>query len=142
MRRRTGVTAATALLAIAALSACSSPAAQIDDAVDQSIAAIATARIALDLQGDGRLFTTTASAAVTDARRELIGASRSVAETDAATPEEADRRDETQAVLTEAIVAVDSAADALAGVGDPDAALDEVEASEAALRDLADEDAT
>jgi len=139
VERRIGATAAAAVLAIAALTACSSPTARVDDAVDQSIAAIASARIALDLQADGRMFTTTASATVTDARRELIGASRSVAETDATTTAEADRRDETQAAVTDAIVAVDSAADALAGVGDLDTALREVERSESVLRALAED---
>ena len=142
MRRRVGAMAATALLSIVALTACTSPTARVDDAVDQSIAAIASARIALDLQGDGRMFTTTASATVTDARRELIGASRSVAETDATTAAEADHRDETQTAVTDAIVAVDSAADALAGVGDLDTALREVEHAESVLRDLAKEDAS
>jgi hypothetical protein len=124
--------AAAGMLAVAsALSGCSSPAATFDGAIGQGIAAVETARLAVDLELDGRTFATTTTTALGDARRELIDASTSVAETDATTEADAALRADLLAALTEGVAAVGDARDAMAGLGS-------LEATEVALEDAAD----
>ena len=124
------------LAAALLLSGCSSPSDQVADAVDQAVAATATARLALDLDLDDRIFRTTSSTAVEDARREAADAARTVAGIDATDESEAGRRTEALDALDEAVRSLDAAVDALGGVGDPSEAADRVAAAEDALRAL------
>jgi hypothetical protein len=124
-----------ALLAAALLlTGCTSPSDQVADAIDQAVAATATARLALDLDRDDRIFRPTSMTAVEDARREAADAARTVAGIDVTDESEAGRR-------TEALDALDEAVDALGGVGDPAEAADRVAAAEDALRTLTREGA-
>jgi hypothetical protein len=123
--------AAGVLAAASVLSGCSSPAATFDSAIGQGIAAVETARLAVDLELDGRTFATTTTTALGDARRELIDASTSVAETDAASMTDAALRSDLLAALTDGVAAVNDARDAMAGLGS-------LEAVEAPLEDAAD----
>ena len=123
--------AAGMLAAASVLSGCSSPTATFDDAIGQGVAAVETARLAVDLELDGRTFATTTTTALGDARRELIDASTSVAETDATNTTDAALRADLLAALTEGVAAVNDARDAMAGLGS-------LEAVEAPLEDAAD----
>ncbi len=118
------------------LSGCTSPSDRVSDAIDQAVAATATAGLALDQDADGRTFRTTALTTVQDARREVVDAERTVAEADATDETEAGRRAEALDVLDEAVRALDAAVDALGGVGDPAAAADRVADADDALRAL------
>ncbi|HEU4465245.1 MAG TPA: hypothetical protein VFR98_01865 [Agromyces sp.] len=118
------------------LAGCASPSDQVTDAIDQAVAATATARVSLDLDERGRIFRTTSTTAVEDARREAADAARTVAEVDATEESEAGRRAEALDALDEAVRALDAAVDALAGVGDPADAADRVAEAEDALRAL------
>jgi hypothetical protein len=61
------------LLALAVmLSGCSIPASTFDQAIGQGIAAVGTARLAVEQQLDDRIFPTTTITALGDARRELV----------------------------------------------------------------------
>lgn len=111
------------ILAIAvALTGCASAASTFDDAVGQGIAAVETARLAVDQQLDGRTFDTTAITTLGDARRELVAASTTVSQTDASTAADAALRADVLAALTDGVEAVNDARDAMAGIG----ALEEV----------------
>ena len=70
------------------------PSQATQDAVGQGIAAVETARLVVEQQLDDRTFTTTATATLGDARRELVDASTAVAETDATTATDAAYRDD------------------------------------------------
>ncbi len=118
------------------LAGCASPSDRVTDAIDQAVAATATAGLALDQDADGRTFRTTALTTAQDARREVVDAARSVAEVDARDATEAGRRAEALDVLDEAVRALDGAVDALGGVGDPSDAADRIADAEAALRAL------
>jgi hypothetical protein len=118
------------------LAGCASPSDQVADAIDQAVAATATARVSLDLDEHVRIFRTTSTTAVEDARREAADAARTVAEVDATEESEAGRRSEALDALDEAVRALDAAVDALAGVGDPADAADRVAEAEDALRAL------
>ncbi|MBM7502964.1 hypothetical protein ACFPER_05760 [Agromyces aurantiacus] len=123
---------ATALL----LTGCASTSDQVTDAVDQSVAALATARLALDLDAGERIFRTTSTTAVEDARREAVDAARTVGQLDAADETEAGRRAEALDALDDAVRSLDAAADALGGVGDLGDAAQRVADAEEALRAL------
>lgn len=139
-RRRSDLSRPTRLVGVAAvallLAGCASPSDQVTDAIDQAVAATATARVSLDLDEGGRIFRTTSTTAVEDARREAADAARTVAEVDATEESEAGRRAEALDALDEAVRALDAAVDALAGVGDPADAADRVAEAEDALRAL------
>lgn len=128
---------ATALL----LTGCASPSEEVAEAIDQAVAATATARLALDLDLEERIFRTTSSTAVEDARREAADAARTVAGIDATEESEAGRRTEALDALDEAVRSLDAAVDALGGVGDPAEAARRVAAAEDALRALTREGA-
>ncbi|WP_430646855.1 hypothetical protein [Agromyces sp. GXS1127] len=130
-----------AVLAVAALllTACTSTADRVGDAIDQAVAATATGRLALELDADGSSFRTTAVTAARDARREAAAAARTVAELDAGDGIEAGRRVEALDALDGAVLALGAAVDALSGIGDPGDAADRVADAEAALRSLAHE---
>ena len=70
------------VMATTVLAGCSSASSAVHDAVGQGIAAVETARLVVEQQLDGRTFSTTATATLGDARRELVDASTTVAETD------------------------------------------------------------
>ncbi|HET6672175.1 MAG TPA: hypothetical protein VFG92_02265 [Agromyces sp.] len=123
--------AAGVLVAASVLSGCSSPAATFDGAIEQGIAAVETATLAVDLELDGRTFATTTTTALGDARRELVDASNSVAETDATNTTDAALRADLLDALTEGIAAVNDARDAMAGFGS-------LEEAEAPLEEAAD----
>jgi hypothetical protein len=124
MHRRHVVSSAAALLLAAGvgLTGCSSAAATFDDAVGQGIAAVETARLAVDQHLDDRTFATTANTALDDARRELVDASMTVSKTDAATETEAALRADVLDALSDGVSAVNDARDAMAGVGSFDEA--------------------
>ena len=106
------------------------------DAIDQAVAATATAGLALDQDAEGRTFRTTALTTVQDARREVVDAERTVAEVDATDEAEAGRRAEALDALDEAVRALDGAVDALGGLGDPADAADRIAEVEDGLRAL------
>jgi len=112
--------AASAALALGAvlLTGCTSAEATYDAAVRQGVAAIETAKLAVDQELAGRTFTPTAITTLGDARRELVDATGQVAETDASTAAEAETRAEVLDALGTALEAVGRARDAVAsGVG-------------------------
>lgn len=122
--------------AVLALTACTSPAQRFEDAVGQGLAAVETARLAIDQQLDDRVFPTTAITALGDARRELIDAATSVSETDPVRGTEAGRRAEVLEALRDGLDAVNDARDAMAGLGSLDASADELEDAASALEAL------
>ena len=125
---RTAGAAAAAAVTVAILAGCSSPEATFESAVGQGIAAVETAVVAVDQQLADRTFTTTALATLGDARRELVDASTSVAETDAADPSEAALRAEVLGALDAGLDAVNEARDAMAaGVGSLGATVPQLE---------------
>lgn len=127
-----GVVAAAGV-SIAVLAGCSSPEATFESAVGQGIAAVESAVLAVDQELDGRTFTTTALTTLGDARRELVDASTSVAETAASDPSDAALRAEVLGALDAGLAAVNEARDAMAaGVGS-------LEATVPLLEDAADE---
>jgi hypothetical protein len=131
--RSIGVVALAALLA---LTACSTPAQRFDDAVGQGLAAVETARLAIEQQADERVFTTVTTTALADARRELLDAVTSVSETDAVREIEAARRTDVLEALRSGLDAVNDARDAMAGLGSLDASADGLEDAAAALAAL------
>jgi len=132
--------AASASLLVA-LVGCTAPADTIDDAVDQGVAATATASLALSLDDEGRMFRTTTRTTVSDARRELVDSERTAAQVDASTAVDAGRRTEAMDALHDAVLAADAAVDALSGVGDLGEAAERVAEAEEALRALTREGA-
>ena len=128
-----GVVAAAAA-SIAVLAGCSSPEATFESAVGQGIAAVESAVLAVDQELDGRTFTTTALTTLGDARRELVDASTSVAETDATDPSDAALRAEVLGALDAGLAAVNEARDAMAaGVGSLEATVAPLEDAAAGL---------
>ena len=121
MHRRHAATVSSAAALVVAvavgLTACSSAAATFDDAVGQGIAAVETARMAVDQHLHDRTFTTTATTTLGDARRELADASMTVSKTDAATAADAALRADVLEALADGIGAVNDARDAMAGIG-------------------------
>jgi hypothetical protein len=136
-RHPSRATAAAGLIVVAlAMTGCTSASDQVTDAIDQAVAATATAGLALEQDADGRTFRPTALTAAQDARREAADAARMVAMVDAADETEAGRRAEALDALDETVRALDAAVDALGGVGDAAEAADRVAAAEDALRVL------
>jgi hypothetical protein len=121
--------AASASLAIVAalLVGCSSPTATFESAVGQGLAAVETARLVVEQELDDRTFTTTAIATLGDARRELVDASTSVAETDASSQTDAALRSDVLDALDAGLAAVNEARDAIGGVGSLDAVVPKLE---------------
>ena len=129
--------ASASLLALTALLiGCTSPSQATQDAVGQGIAAVETARLVVEQQLDDRTFTTTATATLGDARRELVGASTAVAETDATTATDAAYRDDVLDALGVGLDAVNDARDALAGVGSLEATVPQLEEAATELEQL------
>ena len=108
----------------------------MQDAVGQGIAAVETARLVVEQQLDDRTFTTTATATLGDARRELVAASTAVAETDATTATDAAYRDDVLDALGAGLDAVNDARDALAGVGSLEATVPQLEEAATGLEQL------
>ena len=123
--------AASASLALAAalLAGCSSPTDTFESAVGQGLAAVETARLVVEQELDDRTFTTTAVATLGDARRELVDASTSVAETDAPSQTDAALRAEVLDALDAGLDAVNGARDAIGGVGSLEAVVPKLEAA-------------
>ena len=123
--------AASAWLAVAAalLAGCSSPTDTFESAVGQGLAAVETARLVVEQELDDRTFTTTAVATLGDARRELVDASTSVAETDAPSRTDAALRAEVLDALDAGLDAVNEARDAIGGVGALEAVVPKLEAA-------------
>lgn len=117
---------ALTLALVTTLTGCTSVQSTVDAAIGQGIAAIGTAQLAVDQQIDDRTFSTVTVTALGDARRELVDASNTVAQTDATTDDEAALRTDTLEALALGVDAVNDARDAMAGVGS-------LEASEASL---------
>ena len=131
------VAAAGCVVAAAALlSGCASATSTLHDAVGQGIAAVETARLVVEQRLDDRTFTTTATATLGDARRELVDASTAVAETDAATATDAAYRDDVLNALGVGLDAVNDAHDALAGVGSLEASVPQLEEAATGLEQL------
>jgi hypothetical protein len=124
------------IAAASALSACSSPTSRFDDAIAQGIAAVETARLAVDLQLDDRIYAATTNTALGDARRELVDASTSVSETDATTESDAALRADLLDALTLGVDAVNDARDAMAGIGSLENSVAPLEDAAAALEEL------
>ncbi|GGI45367.1 putative NADH-flavin reductase [Agromyces flavus] len=136
-RQLSRAAAAAGLFVVAlAMTGCTGAADQVADAIDQAVAATATAGLALEQDADGRTFRPTALTAAEDARREAADAARTVAMLDVADQTEAGRRSEALDALDETVRALDAAVDALGGVGDTAEAADRVAAAEDALRAL------
>ena len=135
---RARVALAAGLLAVAAsvLTGCTSPGAQFDQAVGQGFSAVETARLAVALELDDRTFPTVTGTALEDARRELVGASTAVAETDAASASDAASRAEVLDALALGVDAVNEALDAMAGIGSLAAVEPALEEAADALDDL------
>jgi len=130
--------AASACLIVAAagLAGCANASSAVQDAVGQGIAAVETARLVVEQQLDDRTFSTTATATLGDARRELVGASTAVAETDATTATDAAYRDDVLDALGVGLDAVNDARDALAGVGSLEATVPQLEEAATGLEQL------
>ena len=124
------------VIAAALLSGCASASSTLQDAVGQGIAAVQTARLIVEQELDDRTFTTTATATLGDARRELVDASTAVAETDATTTTDAAYRDDVLTALGDGLDAVNDARDALAGVGSLEATVPQLEAAATELEQL------
>ena len=135
-RARAAVAAGLLAVAASALTGCTSPGAQFDQAVGQGFAAVETARLAVALELDDRTFPTVTGTALEDARRELIDASTVVAETDAASPSDAAARAEVLDALALGVDAVNDALDAMAGIGSLAAVEPALEEAAGALDDL------
>jgi hypothetical protein len=91
-------------------------------------------RFALEL--DERTFPTVTGTALEDARRELVDASTTVAETDAASASDATFRADVLDALALGVDAVNEALDAMAGIGSLAAAEPALEQAADALDDL------
>lgn len=123
------------------LSGCSSPASTFDQAIGQGIAAVETARIAVEQQLDDRIFPTTTITALGDARRELVDASTSVSETDTCTESDAALRTDLLEALALGVTGVNQARDAMGGTGSLEDAAPALERASDAL-DALEERAT
>lgn len=137
--RRSGKTMLAAvgvIVATSALAGCSTPTSRFDDAIAQGIAAVETALLAVNLQLDDRIYGTTTSTALGDARRELVDASTSVSETDVTTASDAALRSDLLDALTLGVDAVNDARDAMAGVGSLEGTVPPLEDAASALEDL------
>ena len=120
--------AAVVALSIAVLTGCTSPRATYESAVGQGLAAVETALLAVEQELGDRTFTTTALATLGDARRELVDASTSVAETDAENATDAALRADVLDALDAGLAAVNEARDAMsAGVGSLEATTPQLE---------------
>jgi hypothetical protein len=139
-RRRGAAARAAASASLVALTAlligCTSPSQAMQDAVSQGIAAVETARLVVEQQLDDRTFSTTATAMLGDARRELVDASTAVAETDATSATDAAYRDDVLSALGEGLDAVNDARDALSGVGSLEATVPQLEDAATGLEEL------
>ena len=124
------------VIAAALLAGCTSATTTAQDAVGQGIAAVETARLVVEQHLDDRTFTTTATATLGDARRELVDASTAVAETDATTATDAAYRDDVLRALGVGLDAVNDARDALAGVGSLEATVPQLEDAATGLEEL------
>ena len=124
------------VVAAALLAGCASASSAVHDAVGQGIAAVETARLVVEQQLDDRTFSTTATATLGDARRELVGASTAVAETDATTATDAAYRDDVLSALGAGLDAVNDARDALAGIGSLEATVPQLEEAATGLEQL------
>ena len=124
------------LAAALLLAGCTSAAATMEQAVGQGIAAVETARLVVEQELDDRTFTTTATATLGDARRELVGAATTVSQTDVTSESDAAYRDEVLAALGDGLDAVNDARAALGGVGSLDAAVPQLEDAAAGLEGL------
>ncbi|RXZ72743.1 hypothetical protein [Agromyces albus] len=118
------------------LSGCSSPASTFDQAIGQGVAAVETARIAVDQQLDDRIFPTTTITALGDARRELVDASTSVSETDTSTESDAALRTDLLEALALGVTGVNRARDAMGGTGSLEDAVPALERASDALEAL------
>ena len=118
------------------LAGCTSATTTAQDAVGQGIAAVETALLVVEQHLDDRTFTTTATATLGDARRELVDASTTVAETDATTATDAAYRDDVLRALGDGLDAVNDARDALAGVGSLEATVPQLEDAATGLEEL------
>jgi hypothetical protein len=137
--RRSGKTMLAAvgvIFATSALAGCSSPTSRFDDAIAQGIAAVETALLAVDLQLDDRIYGTTTSTALGDARRELVDASTSVSETDVTTESDAALRADLLDALALGVDAVNDARDAMAGIGSLEDTVPPLEDAASALEEL------
>lgn len=131
--------ALTPLLALTiVLSGCSSPASTFDQAIGQGIAAVETARIAVEQQLDDRIFPTTTNTALGDARRELVDASTSVSETDTSSESDAALRTDLLEALALGVAGVNTARDAMGGTGSLEDAVLALERASDALDALAE----
>jgi hypothetical protein len=124
------------VIAAAMLVGCTSATTMAQDAVGQGIAAVETARLVVEQHLDDRTFTTTATATLGDARRELVDASTAVAETDATTAADAAYRDDVLRALGVGLDAVNDARDALGGVGSLEATVPQLEDAATGLEEL------
>ena len=124
------------VIAAALLAGCTSATTTAQDAVGQGIAAVETALLVVEQHLDDRTFTTTATATLGDARRELVDASTTVAETDATTATDAAYRDDVLRALGVGLDAVNDARDALAGVGSLEATVPQLEDAATGLEQL------
>ena len=124
------------VIAAALLAGCTTATTTAQDAVGQGIAAVETARLVVEQHLDDRTFTTTATATLGDARRELVDASTAVAETDATTATDAAYRDDVLHALGVGLDAVNDARDALAGVGSLEATVPQLEDAATGLEEL------
>ena len=129
--------AAITVVVVLTLAACSGAVQRFDDAIGQGVAAVETARLAVEQQLDDRVFPTVTSTALRDARRELIDAATSVSETDAAGADEATRRTEVLDALHDGVDAVNDARDAMAGIGSLEASVAQLDEAAAHLEGLA-----
>jgi hypothetical protein len=136
VRDRAALTAGVVAVAASVLTGCTSPAAQFDQAVGQGFAAVETARLAVALELDDRTFPTVTGTALEDARRELVDASTTVAETDAASASDTAFRADVLDALALSVDAVNEALDAMAGIGSLAAAEPALEQAADALDDL------
>jgi len=136
VRDRAALTAGVVAVAASVLTGCTSPGAQFDQAVGQGFAAVETARLAVALELDDRTFPTVTGTALEDARRELVDASTTVAETDAASASDAAFRADVIDALALGVDAVNEALDAMAGIGSLAAAEPALEQAADALDDL------
>ena len=135
--RRSGwVAGIVAVLVAAALTACTSATATFESAAGQGVAAVETARLAIDLDERGRAFHTVTLTTLDDARRELLDAVTTVAETDATTEADAATRTDLLDALDLGVAGVNDARDAINGVGTLDDAALQLDASADALRAL------
>ena len=135
-RARAAVSAGLLAVAASVLTGCTSPGAQFDQAVGQGFAAVETARLAVALELDDRTFPTVTGTALEDARRELVDAATTVAETDAASASDAAFRADVIDALALGVDAVNEALDAMAGIGSLAAAEPALEQAADALDDL------